>query len=129
MIVLDTAALALWLSGHGGLSAAARNAIERELEIGEIAISVISVLDVAEYVEDGRLELSVSMRGWLSSLASIEGVRIVPIDVSIAVRATNLPSVLTSHQKIIAATSISLGGPLITPDPRLREFAYAGAIW
>ncbi|WP_233858028.1 type II toxin-antitoxin system VapC family toxin [Paraburkholderia sp. HD33-4] len=129
MIVLDTTALIMWLGGHDKLSAAAREAIEREMQVGEIAISMISVVEVAEYVDDGRLKLSVDTRRWLSTLASIEGMRVVPVDMAIAVQAAALPTLLTSHQRLIASTAIVLGGMLITPDARLRAYSYAGAIW
>lgn len=129
MIVLDTAALISWLSGHGELSQAAREAIECERHMGEIAISVISALDVSQYIDDGRLKLSINTRIWLSTLASIEGIRVVPIDTGIAVRAATLPSVLSSHQRLIGATATALGASLITPDALLREFAYAEVIW
>ncbi|MEX3858615.1 MULTISPECIES: type II toxin-antitoxin system VapC family toxin [Paraburkholderia] len=129
MIVLDTAALIMWLSAHDKLSVTARKAIDREMNAGEIAISMISVLEVAEYVEDGRLKLCVDTRRWLSTLASVEGLRVVPVDMAIAVQAAALPTTLTSHQRLIASTAMALGGTLITPDARLREFSYAGAIW
>jgi PIN domain nuclease of toxin-antitoxin system len=129
MIVLDTVALILWLCDQSRLSVAAREAIEREMTTGEVVISTISVLDIANYVEDGRLALSVNMRSWLSTLASIEGVRVVAVDLAIAIRAASMSSSLTSHQKLIAATAIALGGALVTPDARLREHTYADSIW
>ncbi|RZF24691.1 type II toxin-antitoxin system VapC family toxin [Paraburkholderia sp. UYCP14C] len=129
MIVLDTTALIMWLGGHDKLSVTARDAIEREMQVGEIAISMISVVEVAEYVDDGRLKLSVDTRRWLSTLASIEGMRVVPVDMAIAVQAAALPTLLTSHQRLIASTAIVLGGMLITPDARLRAYSYGGAIW
>jgi len=55
MIVLDTCALLLWLCDLGKLSVAAREAVERGMEVGEISISSIRVLDVAKFIEGGRL--------------------------------------------------------------------------
>ncbi|MGF6839606.1 PIN domain nuclease of toxin-antitoxin system [Paraburkholderia youngii] len=55
MIVLDTAALIMWLSAHDKLSVTARKAIDREMNAGEIAISMISVLEVAEYAVVPRM--------------------------------------------------------------------------
>lgn len=129
MIVLDTAALILWLCDQGRLSVAAREAVERGMEAGEIAISTISVLDIAKFIEDGRLELSVNTRSWLLTLATIEGMRVIPVDFSIAVRAANMLVPLTPHQKVIVATTITLGGTLITPDAYLRTHTYVDSIW
>ncbi|NUX53887.1 hypothetical protein [Paraburkholderia youngii] len=55
MIVLDTAALIMWLSAHDKLSVTARKAIDREMNAREIAISMISVLEVAEYAVVPRM--------------------------------------------------------------------------
>lgn len=129
MIVLDTAALILWLCDQGRLSVAAREAVERGMEAGEIAISTISVLDIAKFIEDGRLELSVNTRSWLLTLATIEGMRVIPVDFSIAVRAANMLVPLTPHQKVIVATTIALGGALVTPDAYLRTHTYVDSIW
>ena len=129
MIVLDTVALILWLCDQGRLSVAAREAVERGMDAGEIAISTISVLDIAKFIEDGRLELSVNTRSWLLTLATIEGMRVIPVDFSIAVRAANMLVPLTPPQKIIVATTIALGGALITPDAYLRTHTYVDSIW
>lgn len=129
MIVLDSTALLAWLDGQDRLSDAALAAIELELKGGDVAISVISVLDISQYIDDGRLQLSVSKRNWLSLLPSIEGLRVVPVDMAIALRAATLSSVLPSHQRLIAATAIAHGAALITLNARLREFGYAEAIW
>jgi PIN domain nuclease of toxin-antitoxin system len=129
MITLDTLALVYWLSGRGGLSPAAHDTITRELDGGEVLISTISVLDVAQFVEDGRLALSMDTRSWLSMLVSIEGVRMVSVDTSIAVRAASMSFQLSSHQRLIAATARSLGTALITPDKRIRELTYVETIW
>lgn len=129
MIVLDTPALVAWISGQGTLSAAVRERIERELEAGEIAISVISVLEVARYIDDGRLELSVGKRSWLSALVSMQGLRAIPVDMAITIRAAGFPRELASNERLIAATAIALGCDLVTPDARLRKLVLLETIW
>jgi PIN domain nuclease of toxin-antitoxin system len=129
MIVLDTPALVCWLSGQGELSDAALAAIERELEGGTIAISAISVLDIAQYVEEGCLSLSIDTRSWLSALASLEGVRVVPVDTAIAVRAATMPFELSERQRLLAATARELHATLVTSDAQLREAVYTESIW
>lgn len=130
MITLDTLALVYWLSAAKELSRAAQHAIERELgEGGEVLISTMSMLDLAEFVEDGRLELSMDIRSWFSTLVSIEGVRLVPVDTAIAVRAASMSRELTTHQRLIAATARTLGGALVTPDARMRTLTYLDTVW
>jgi PIN domain nuclease of toxin-antitoxin system len=127
--MLDTRALVAWITGQGTLSATAREKIESEREAGEIAISVISVLELGRYVDDGRLELSIDKRRWLLTLASIEGLHVMPVDMAIAVRAAFFPSELASNERLVAATAIILGCDLVTPDARLRKLVYVETIW
>jgi len=129
VIVLDTPALISWLSGRGDLCAETREVIDRSLRAREIAISVISLLDTGQYVHDGRLEPSVSTRSWLSGLALIDGIRLVAVDTIIAARAAALSTMLSSHQRLIAAIATTLAGVLVTLDTRMREIAYVETIW
>ncbi|WP_321957069.1 type II toxin-antitoxin system VapC family toxin [Paraburkholderia bannensis] len=129
MVALDTCALVYWLRGDQALSEPARNAIENALEESEVLISTISVLEVAQFVEDGRLALSMDTRRWLATLASLEGVRMVPVDTAIAVRATTLSPQLPPPQRLVAATARTLGVPLVTPDSRVRALTHIDTIW
>ncbi|WP_322052439.1 type II toxin-antitoxin system VapC family toxin [Paraburkholderia bannensis] len=129
MVALDTCALVYWLRGDQALSEPARNAIDNALEESEVLISTISVLEVAQFVENGRLALSMDTRRWLATLASLEGVRMVPVDTAIAVRATTLSPQLPPPQRIVAATARTLGVPLVTPDSRVRALTHIDTIW
>ncbi|WP_321845288.1 type II toxin-antitoxin system VapC family toxin [Paraburkholderia bannensis] len=129
MVALDTCALVYWLRGDQALSEPARNAIENALEESEVLISTISVLEVAQFVENGRLALSMDTRRWLATLASLEGVRMVPVDTAIAVRATTLSPQLPPPQRLVAATARTLGVPLVTPDSRVRALTHIDTIW
>jgi PIN domain nuclease of toxin-antitoxin system len=129
MITLDTHALVCWLSGRKSLSRAAREAIEKELNGGEILISAISALEVSDLVESGQLVLSMDTPSWLATVASIEGVRIVPVDAEIAFRAARLSPTLPSNQRIIVATARTFGGSLVTQNSSVRALTHVETIW
>ncbi|CAG9204849.1 Ribonuclease VapC [Paraburkholderia tropica] len=129
MVTLDTCALIYWLRGDRALSEPARAAIDGALDGGEVLISTISVLELAQFVENGRLALAMDTRRWLATLASLEGVRMVPVDTAIAVRATTLSPELPSSQRLVAATARTLGVPLVTPDARVRALTHLDTIW
>jgi len=129
MITLDTLALVYWLSGRSELGPAAQNAIEAELNGGDILVSTISMLDVAQYVEDGRLSLSMDTRSWFSTLVSIEGMRMVPVNTEIAVRAASTSSQLSTHERLIAATAYTHRCALVTPKAQVGELSYVETIW
>jgi PIN domain nuclease of toxin-antitoxin system len=68
VIVLDTHTLLWWASGDKEqLSEAAANAIEGELNGGQILVSSISAWEVAMLVAKGRVALSMDVGEWLSS--------------------------------------------------------------
>jgi PIN domain nuclease of toxin-antitoxin system len=129
MITLDTHALVCWLSGRKSLSKTARDAIEKELNGGEILISSISALEVADLVESGQLVLSMDTPSWLATVASIEGVRIVPVDAEIAFRAARLSPTLPSNQRIIVATARTFGGALVTQNAKVRALTHVETLW
>ena len=129
MITLDTHALVCWLSGRKSLSKTARDAIEKELNGGEILISSISALEVADLVESGQLVLSMDTPSWLATVASIEGVRIVPVDAEIAFRAARLSPTLPANQRIIVATARTFGGPLVTQNTKVRALTHVETLW
>jgi PIN domain nuclease of toxin-antitoxin system len=129
MITLDTHALVCWLSGRKSLSRGAREAIDKELNGGEILISSISALEVADLVESGQLVLSMDTPSWLATVASIEGVRIVPVDAEIAFRAARLSPTLPANQRIIVATARTFGGALVTQNAEVRALTHVETIW
>ena len=68
-------------------------------------------------------------RSWLSTFVSMEGVRMVPVDTEIALRAARLSPALTSHQRLIVATARTFGGALVTSDAKVRASTYVETIW
>jgi len=54
---------------------------------------------------------------------------IQPLDESIVAVAQKLPHQIELHDRLIAATAVGLGVPLITKDEALRKIATIQAIW
>ncbi|WP_296653420.1 type II toxin-antitoxin system VapC family toxin [Paraburkholderia sp.] len=129
MIALDTLALIYWLSDDKSLTPAARAAIDHETDGGEMLVSMISVLEVLQFVDDGRLALSMDARSWLSIIVSVDYVRMVPVDIEIAFRAASLSEELSCEQRLIVATARTFGTRLVTPDARLRSLAHVETVW
>ena len=131
MIVLDTHALVWWVTGDPTLSKRAKNAIEREVAGGEIIVSSISAWEIAMLVAREKLVLSMDVSRWLTTVAEIEAVRFMPVDVEIATRSVELPG--DFHQdpadRMIVATARKLAAPLVTKDERIRTYAHVKTIW
>ena len=132
MIVIDTHVLFWWLSEtRGELSPKARAAVEAEENGGEILVSSMSAWEIALLVRAGRLRLSVNVADWVDAAARIDCVRFIPLDNVIAVTSINMPGTLHRDpaDRIIAATALWFGAPLVTKDARLPAYPHVQTIW
>lgn len=80
-------------------------------------------------VERERLLLSMDVSGWLATVAEIEAVRFVPVDV--ATKSVMLPGKFHKDpaDRMIVATARKLAAPLVTMDDKLRAYAHVKTIW
>ncbi len=132
MILLDTHAFVWFVSGADReLSAAADTAIKAEVSGGLLAVSSISVWEIAMLAACHRIRLDRPLDQWLAKCESLPFVKFIPVDNAIAVRSVGLPPPLHKDpaDRIIAATSLALDIPLVTKDRRLREYVPVATIW
>jgi PIN domain nuclease of toxin-antitoxin system len=131
VIVLDTHTLVWWASGDPLLSKKARTAIEREQPDGDIIVSSISAWEIAVLVERGKLVLSMDVGRWLSTVAQIDAVHFLPVDVEVATKSVNLPGDFHKDpaDRMIVATARKLAVPLVTKDDKIRAYAHVKTIW
>ena len=131
MIVLDTHAWVWWVSGARALSAKVARQIERHRERGTIRISSISVWEVAQLVERGRLELTMNVADWVARSEALPFLEFVPVDNRIALASTRLPGSFHADpaDRIIVATTQGLGATLITKDDKLRRYEHVETLW
>lgn len=133
MIVVDTHVLVWWVATTGDLSPSAHRAIERTLadEDDEVIVSSISAWEIAMLVQRRRLVISMDVEGWLDEVSQIDGVRFLPVNNDITVKATQLPG--TFHKdpadRIIVATARALGAPLITADDQILQYEHVKSVW
>ena len=121
MIVLDTHIWIWWIASPDKLSPTAIQAIENEIPHNGLRISSISAWEVAMLVSRGRLELTMDAAAWIARSESLPFIRFIPIDNRIALRAVSLPASAPSDpaDRIIAATALTLGTPIVTMDKRM----------
>lgn len=131
MIVLDTHTLIWWVSGDASLSKKAKAAINKELAGGDIIISCISAWEIAMLVECERLTLSMDVGSWLATVAEIEAVRFMPVDVEISLKSVGLPGDFHKDpaDRMIVATARSLAVPLVTKDEKILAYPHVKTIW
>ncbi len=132
MIVLDTHTLIGWIQGDGALSDAASQAIQHTLDQGELLlISAITSWEIALLVSSGQLKLSMNTEKWLSTIASIEGVKFVPVDNDIALQSVQLPGEFHNDpaDRMIVALARYYSIPVVTKDEKIRHYQYVKSIW
>jgi PIN domain nuclease of toxin-antitoxin system len=131
MIVLDTHVWLWWISSPEKLAADAARAIHDAAKKNGIVISSISAWEVALLVEKGRLVLSIDVQDWVRKTESLPFVRFVPVDNAIALRSVAMPGAFHADpaDRIIAATALVMGLPLVTKDEKIRAYPHLRTIW
>ncbi len=131
MIVLDTHVWLWWISNPEILPIAATKAIDQSITENGIVISSISTWEVALLVDKGRLKLSVDVRDWVRKTESLPFVRFIPVDNTISLRSVTLPGQFHSDpaDRIITATAMTMGLPLITKDEKIITYPHVHTIW
>ncbi len=131
MIVLDTHVWVWWLSESQALSPKVQKLLTEAQAKQAIFISSISVWEVAQLASRGRLKLTMDPGDWIAQTESLSFINFVPIDNRIALRSVQLPHPL--HQdpadRIIMATAMILGMPLITKDEKISRYPHLKTIW
>jgi PIN domain nuclease of toxin-antitoxin system len=128
VIAVDTHAFLWMVQDSPRLSAAARSAVLK-IRPDEIFVSTISLYEIAWLVERGRVEIGEPINRFIASIEA--RFHILAPDSRIAVAAAQLPVVFPSDpfDRIIAATAIVEGVPLITADRRIRKSRALRTIW
>jgi PIN domain nuclease of toxin-antitoxin system len=129
VIVLDTHAWLWWLSAPERLSDAAAEAIG---EASRIGVSTLSAWELAMLVSRRRIELDREVATWVGQGLADERVESLAPNAQVAVSASlldakNFPG--DPVDRLIYATTRSLGATLITRDKAIRAFDAQSTLW
>ncbi len=122
----------IWLVNGGPerVQPGAAEGIRRAAAASALAISAISVWEVAMLESNGRLQLQMDCLEWVAEATRRAGLRVVPLSPEIAVASTRLPGVLQGDpsDRIIAATARHENAILVTRDRALLGYAQQGYV-
>ena len=131
MILLDTHVL-IWLAVKPErLSKAATRAIKRAERAGGVAISSITLWEIAQLVDDGRVKVRGSIETFLDSLCQRSGLAVLEITSEIAALAFQFPPGFPRDpaDRLIGATARAQGIPLVTKDQPMQDCPLVDTVW
>ena len=124
MYLLDTHVLFWWAVEPERLSDAQSKALDRAEAEGEpLAISAISLWELAMMAQRKRLRFPQPMDVWLQAVERDPAVRVLPLTAGIAARSVHLGGLAPQDPAdcLIMSTALVHGLPLVTSDDRIRK--------
>jgi PIN domain nuclease of toxin-antitoxin system len=129
VIVLDTHALLWWALDPDQLSSTAQDLCFQMEKDGGFASS-ISVWELGIKIKNGKLDLGMAVSEFVRRLQTSNVVELVPVDTSIWLRTVALE---WSHRdpadRVIVATALEKGVPLLSKDEALHTFSGVRCVW
>jgi PIN domain nuclease of toxin-antitoxin system len=131
-IVADTHAIIWYFRSPEKLSYDAAIAFDRAVNNGyPIYISAISIVEMTYLIEKNRIP-QIALDQLIENLADPDaGLVIVPMDVLVARTLAKIPREIVPEMcdRMIAATALYLGLPLVTKDHKIRGLSNIQTIW
>jgi PIN domain nuclease of toxin-antitoxin system len=130
LILLDTHVV-LWLALEPArISKNARAAIDHARQGGTgVALSAITLLEIARLASEGQIHLNASLDTFLSDVE--RRFTLLPISGRVCVRAVSFPATYPKDpaDKVIGATALEEGISLVTTDRGIRNSRSVPTIW
>ena len=127
-MLLDTCTLFWLTSNQSELSARAISLIRESA--GALFVSSISAYELSLKYRDRKLDLPQPPAIWFPKALTLHGVSELPVTSQIALVATSLSSPHRDpFDRLIAATALVYGMPLLTPDAHFASFANIIVDW
>lgn len=119
-MLLDTCAL-LWITGADGRLGP--ETLQRIDNAPIVSVSAISAFEIAIKAQKGKLTLPLPADEWWKNAAGHHSLNIVQVSDDVLLRSVSLPRIHSDPaDRIIIATALLHGLPVITADSRFAEY-------
>lgn len=131
MILLDTHVLVWTVASPERLTRRAATAIRREDATSGLGVASITLWELAFLFWRGRLRRRGTIEESLRHVLEVTRVVIKEITPEIAILAQQFPATFPAdpHDRLIAATAIAEGVPLVTADDDIRASPLVRTVW
>ena len=129
--LLDTHAWLWWVTADRRLSAAARRSIDRAAAADRLALSLISVWEVAKKVEKQQLVLDRPVDDWIDLAIARPGLELLELARPVLIESCRLPGPFHGDpaDQIIVATARLRDAAVVTRDDRIRTYPHVRTAW
>lgn len=129
MILLDTHVLIWMVKEPAKLSKKATVAIREAANAGGLAISAMTLWELAYLAARGRINPGGTVEAFVKKITARVAIR--PITVEVAVIASQFPPTYPADptDKLIGATALSEGMALVTADQKILQSGVVRTIW
>ena len=125
-MLLDTHAW-IWAAADepGRLGPKTRRLIARAAAAGTLLVTIASVFEITALATAGRLRLTQSAEKWIRDSVHRGGLRVVDIDMDIAIDAGAIPSSALADpiDRLLVASARAYAVPLVTRDREILDYA------
>jgi PIN domain nuclease of toxin-antitoxin system len=128
MIILDTHTWIWWAAESKNLASGAKQAITKADTLG---VSIISCWEVAMLVSKQRIGFTIDVQDWIDQALQRPKIQLLPLDTQIVVTSTRLPGEFHGDpvDRMIVASCLKFGAPLVTKDKRIKDWRQIRVIW
>jgi PIN domain nuclease of toxin-antitoxin system len=131
LTLLDTHAWVWWVTGDKRLSRSAKRAIERASRRDTLALSFISIWEVAKKVEKRQLVLDRSLTDWLDAAIGRPGLQLIELTRRILEESCRLPQPFRGDpaDQMIVATARDRDAVVVSRDRLIRTYPHVRILW